>query len=191
MSDLTDRDRALAAAAAWAVELHRVVDELTRPVVEANAARLHCRSGCHACCTDELTVFPVEAAVIRENYPQLLETGTPAPEASGCAFLDGAGACRIYAHRPYVCRTQGLPLRWAEEDEDGAPVEARDICPLNVEGAPPLEDLPPESCWTLGPVEERLAARQRSLGEAGADLPRVALRDLFARGARRRLPTAD
>lgn len=103
-----------------------------------------------------------------------------APHPDGaCAFLDAEKRCRIYEHRPYVCRTQGLPLRWLEEDEETDEVfEARDICPPNAEG-PPLEELPAEACWTIGPFEERLA-RQQNDGE------RVALRSLF--DARRRLP---
>jgi Fe-S-cluster containining protein len=91
--------------------------------------------------------------------------------------LDDEKRCRIYAHRPYVCRTQGLPLRWIE-DEGEEIYEARDICPLNAEG-PPLEELPAEECWSIGPFEERLAREQK-------DGARVALRSLF--DARKRLP---
>ncbi|MEL6543642.1 MAG: YkgJ family cysteine cluster protein, partial [Myxococcota bacterium] len=93
----------------------------------------------------------------------------PAP-AGQCAFLDGEKACRIYPVRPYVCRSQGVPLRWI----DGK-AERRDICPLN-EAGEPLETLSPEECFTLGPVEERLALLQalRSSDE------RIALRDLFS-----------
>ena len=165
----------------WVERLHEVVDELAAPVARANAARLTCRSGCSSCCTDGLTVFAIEAAVIERHYPDLLATGAP-NEAGGCAFLDAEGGCRVYPHRPYVCRTQGLPLRWIEEDEeqDGI-VEGRDICPLNADG-PPLEELSAENCWTIGPIEERLAAQQR-------DGLRVALRSLFV-GGRRRLPIA-
>ena len=76
-----------------------------------------------------------------------------------------------------MCRTQGLPLRWIDELEDGSPAELRDICPLNDEGVP-IEALDAEDCWTLGPVEERLARLQAATGEPGR---RVALRGLFGR----------
>jgi uncharacterized protein len=158
----------------WVEELHRVVDEVTAPVARANASRMQCRAGCSDCCTDGITVFAIEAAVIERHHRSLLDEGRPHPPG-GCAFLDDSGACRIYAQRPYVCRTQGLPLRWATDEGS----EARDICPLNDEG-PPLEELRADECWTLGPIEERLAARQ-------SDGARVPLRSLFA-GARRRLP---
>ncbi len=95
-------------------------------------------------------------------------------------MLDADGACRIYEVRPYVCRTQGLPLRWVE-----AAVERRDICPLNEPGEP-IEELPEDACWELGPIEERLAATEleegRAAGDSGAPeatRPRVRLRDLF------------
>ena len=32
-----------------------------------------------------------------------------------CPALDGSGSCLIYAHRPIVCRTFGLPLREGAE----------------------------------------------------------------------------
>lgn len=107
----------------------------------------------------------MEAERIRRDFPAVLQE---APATEGCAFLGPDGGCRVYAARPYVCRTQGLPLRWAE-----AGVEHRDICPLNDEG-PPIEGLPIEACWTIGPVEARLAAVSQG--------DRVALRSLFSRG---------
>ena len=93
-----------------------------------------------------------------------------------CAFLDADGACRIYADRPYVCRTQGLPLRWFAAGAGGATVELRDICGLN-ESDTPIEALSAESCWLIGPVEDNLGELQASVdaGKRG----RVALRDLF------------
>lgn len=170
----------------WVERLHAVVDELSRPLADAHGERLRCRAGCSACCTDGLTVFEIEADVIVARHEALLRDESPHPEGA-CAFLDAAGRCRIYASRPYVCRTQGLPLRWVEEDDDGAPVEARDVCPLNDEVGPPLEELPADRLWTIGPFEARLADRQRAAD--GGEGRRVALRDLFdERSDRRRLP---
>lgn len=174
----------------WVERLHALVDEAAAPVARANAGRLRCRAGCSDCCIDGLTVFTIEAAVIRRHHGALLATAEAHPPGA-CAFLDGEGRCRIYANRPYVCRTQGLPLRWLEEDEiDEAIVESRDICPKNVEGGPPLEALEADACWTLGPFEQRLAQRQHeSDGERGE---RVALRSLFAsEAARRHLPILE
>jgi Fe-S-cluster containining protein len=154
-------------------KLHATVDDLVAPLEHHHQERLQCGRGCADCCIDGLTVFPVEAEVIRRHHAALLEEGLPAPPG-GCAFLDDADACRIYPQRPYVCRTQGLPLRWAEEEGDEV-VERRDICPLNA-GGPSLATLPAETMWTLGPVERRLAAAQAQYDDPET---RVPLRALF------------
>jgi len=158
--------------------LHRLVDARAAALEARHAARLKCERGCHRCCVDDLTVFPVEALVIQTHHSGLLEDGTPSP-TGGCAFLDETGACRIYQQRPYVCRTQGLPLRWLESDEDGN-FEYRDICPLN-ETETPLETLAEDEFWTLGEFEGQLASIQ-----AGMDvgMKRVALRSLFTKKAK-------
>jgi len=144
--------------------LHRAVDAMAGALEARHAARLKCGLGCSACCTDGLTVFDVEAERIREGVKEALRGATPS--TAGCAFLDESGGCRIYAYRPYVCKTQGLPLRWF----DDAGEEHRDICPLN-QTEEPLNILEPADCWTIGRAEDIL--RELSIGE------RVALRDLF------------
>lgn len=158
--------------------LHEEVDREAGSLASRHASRLKCARGCSDCCRDELTVFAVEAERIRRHHPGLLAEGTP-HRSGACAFLDEEGACRIYPDRPYVCRTQGLPLRWLEPDPEGGVLEYRDICALNEDG-PPLEDLPEGDCWTLGPTEGRLAALQEAWSDGR--LERVALRDLFVRG---------
>ncbi len=162
----------------WVEAFHAVVDEVAAPIERANAERLQCRVGCADCCVDGVTVFEVEAAVIRKHYAKFLATAEPR-SAGACAFLDNNNHCRIYDHRPYVCRTQGLPLRWLEEDDEvpGDIVESRDICPKNVGGGPPLETLEADACWTIGPFEERLAKRQALVDGGRGD--RIALRSLF------------
>lgn len=157
--------------------LHEEVDRLAQALADRHGSRLRCARGCSGCCLDGLTVYEVEAERIRRHHADLLRRGAPHP-AGACAFLDGAGACRIYPDRPYVCRTQGLPLRWLHETGDGEIAESRDICGLNAEG-PPLADLPEADLWLLGPVEQRLASLQHAReGEEGTGR-RVALRDLF------------
>jgi hypothetical protein len=156
--------------------LHAEVDARCGALADRHRERLQCRRGCSGCCIDDVTVFEVEAERIRAHCAEVLREPPHPPGA--CAFLDAEGACRIHAHRPYVCRTQGLPLRWIDfSGEDGA-VERRDICPLN-EAGEPIEELPAEACWELGPVESRLAALQAAAQSERA-LRRVRLRDLFA-----------
>lgn len=156
--------------------LHRRIDRQSAQLRLLHANRLQCRRGCAGCCIDDLSVFEVEAEHIRRHHADLLDHGTPHPEGA-CAFLDEEGACRIYAHRPYVCRTQGLPLRWTDQLADGTLAEFRDICPLNDQGRP-IEALPADHCWSIGPTEAELARMQNErYQDAGR---RVALRSLFA-----------
>jgi len=56
-------------------------------------------------------------------------------------------------------------------------VELRDICPLNEAGVP-LEDVPADDCWTLGPTEEKLARLDLATGTPSV---RVALRGMFTK----------
>jgi hypothetical protein len=156
--------------------LHADVERRAAALALRHGPRLRCRRGCADCCVDELRVFEVEAERIRRAAPSLLQEGEPHPPGA-CALLDTDGSCRVYPHRPYVCRTQGLPLRWFDELRTGGVVERRDICPLNAEG-PAAEALAESECWTIGPAEGRLAGIQRRFG-AGR-LERVALRSLFA-----------
>lgn len=155
--------------------LYREVDRMAKTLNDIHGQRLRCSKGCIDCCTDGITVFSVEAGHIARAFPNLLQNERPHPEGA-CAMLDADGACRIYEARPYVCRTHGYPLRWIEEVYDGEPVEMRDICPLNQQ-APPIEELPGEACWTIGPVEERLQYLE-SVFQA-REPKRIALRGLF------------
>lgn len=154
--------------------LHREVDERAQVLGARHAGRIACRLGCTDCCTDDLTTFEIEAERIRRHHAELLARGEAHPSGM-CAMLDEHGSCRIYADRPYICRTQGLPLSWLEETASGDLAEHRDVCPLNLTDLSLLE-LPSEAFWRLGPVEQRLAQLQQ---QAFGALKRVALRDLF------------
>ncbi len=158
--------------------LYNEVDTVVRYLEALHGTRLRCGLGCTSCCVDALTVWSVEAENIRIRCSDLLTAGEPHPPGA-CAFLDDAGSCRIYPWRPYVCRTQGLPLHWTEEQEDGAVVAFRDICPENEPGVP-VEKLDEDSCWQIGPVEELLAAAQIEYGNG--EMRRIGLRELFEKG---------
>jgi Fe-S-cluster containining protein len=159
--------------------LHAEVDRSASRLFEIHRSRIRCGKGCSDCCIDDISVFEVEADRIRREAAELLAEGSPHPPGH-CAFLSEDGACRIYHVRPYVCRTQGLPLRWTGETEDGSLSELRDICQLNEDGQP-IEEISRRDCWTLGPFEDRLAGIQRSAEHGRAT--RVRLRDLFVHRA--------
>lgn len=164
--------------------LYASVDRRVAELTVHHAERMACRRGCNACCVDELSVFAVEADNIADRFPDLAAM-TPARRGV-CVFLGEDGACRIYEARPYVCRTQGLPLRWLESDARGETHELRDVCPVHAERFP-LESLTPAECLTLGVAEEHLAriaawdAQQKGADPAAP--PRVRLRGLVGGGA--------
>jgi uncharacterized protein len=153
--------------------LHAQVDERSRRIVKTLGRDMRCGPGCIDCCRDDLTVFEIEALRIRQDYPHVLRQ-SPAPKGR-CAFLSVDDRCRIYDARPYVCRTQGLPLRWLDESDDGW-VEYRDICPQN-DADPPVETLDKDHCFEIGPAEETLRELQMELSKG--DMTRVELRKLF------------
>ena len=161
-------------AVAAVERFHAEGEAQAEPLRARHAARLACRRGCSACCIDGLSVFEVEAEVIRARCAPVLREAPHPPGA--CAFLDADGGCRIYAHRPYVCRTQGLPMRWIDYSAPDGAIDRRDVCPLN-EAGEPIETLPADACWELGPWEGRLAQIQSACG--GGALTRVPLRALF------------
>jgi len=173
------------AALAKLIELHNEVDEKVATLVQFHSDRLECKRGCCDCCVDGMTIFEIEAERIRRHHMDLLESGHPHAKGA-CAFLDEQGACRIYEDRPYVCRTQGLPLRWLDRDDAGDTVEMRDICPINDSVEAPVERIPEGDCWTLGPYEFRLSRSQ--VAYRGAPPRRLQLRSLFTT---RLAPAAD
>lgn len=163
-------------------EFHRRVDREAQNLAEKNAGRLQCGAGCADCCRDDLSVHPVEAAIIEQHYPELLREAESHPPGA-CAFLDAQRRCRIYAHRPYICRTQGLPMRWfaSPPDDRDEIVELRDICPLNLPG-PALESITADDCWLLGPFEQELQELATAYGPADTH-ERIRLRDLFSKNS--------
>lgn len=149
----------------------------TAALEQLHHARLHCAKGCSACCVDGIDVFGIEAEYIRRHHADLLQHGTPNPPVdSACAFLDSEGACRIYAHRPLVCRMFGLPQRRIVQYKKKN-TEVRDICPLNAEGKP-LDELKKNELLDVDAPEDALALLQ--LEADGGSKDRVRLRKLFA-----------
>ncbi len=155
---------------------HDETDQAIGKLVTRHGDHLRCRLGCAGCCIDEVTVFDIEAALLRREYQSLLTQGQP--HAPGrCAFLAADESCRVYPHRPYVCRSQGLPLRWVETAREGQLVEYRDIC-AEIEQTIIVTELAADECWTIGPAEATLRSLQQRFG---GGLDRKPLRDLFGR----------
>lgn len=105
------------------VGLHENVSAFFDQFYEKYSAEMKCGLGCSQCCVQGLSVFPVEAQLIQEWVLSLSEmekkslistwkknTTEPTQQAKKCEFLSN-DTCSIYAARPTICRSQGLPLR--------------------------------------------------------------------------------
>ena len=76
-------------------------------------------------------------ALDEERFDQLTESLAAEP----CPLLDDAGACRVYAYRPLVCRLIGLPMMTEEGEllENACPIQ--DDFPAYASLDPQLFDL--------------------------------------------------
>jgi Fe-S-cluster containining protein len=116
------------------------VDALCRGIREVLSSQITCSEGCSSCCT-AITLFPVEAAALEaalETLPEAQRTDIRqhvADHVGGerCPLLE-EHRCLLYAARPIICRTHGLPIIYTEGSERKV-----DCCPLNMnEGDQPL-----------------------------------------------------
>ena len=151
-------------------------------------AELRCAEGCSACCHVELTVSRVEADRIREHVRSSPHREALAERAAGdtegeCVMLI-EGSCAVYAARPLVCRTQGLPLAYPPGVIPADTIRARGgrleitWCPLNfTDSAPAKADI-----LAASTLDEALGMVNRAHCDAiDADpLERLSLREIAA-----------
>jgi uncharacterized protein len=118
-------------------ELWSKIDAFTARVAARYPGALACGPGCSDCCRRELTVTSVEAAritreVLTLDHPSRERLARRARGGGPCVALGEDGRCSIYAARPVVCRSHGLPIRFEEPRVGG---ERRlpiiDVCPKN------------------------------------------------------------
>lgn len=113
-------------------ELRDELDVAASKLESMHQSQLSCKAGCDSCC-ESLRLFPLELAAI--NY-ELGHSVTLPPKkwrntkTSKCRFLINH-QCAIYASRPIICRTQGLPLLYENQDGEGYQLS---VCHLNFKG---------------------------------------------------------
>jgi uncharacterized protein len=145
-----------------------------------------CHAGCDDCCRRRFTVTAIEAEVIAEGLAslpaevrELLAARSTRGDPAVCPALEADGRCAIYPYRPVICRTHGLPIRFAP------PPPARslpivDACPRNFAGRD-LGALPAEVVLDQTTVSTILgaldAARAAEAGQSGR--PRVSIAALL------------
>ncbi|TRO83616.1 YkgJ family cysteine cluster protein [Trichloromonas acetexigens] len=159
------------------------VDELCARIEGDFREGIFCRRGCDSCCR-HLSLFPVEAAALTAALAEapeglateIRERAREAAEDGPCPLLKD-GACLLYAARPLICRTHGLPLLGRRDGE-----RFIDYCPLNFQG---MESLPASAVIDLETLNATLAAVNRLfVKESGGDEGRAEERITIARALR-------
>ncbi len=90
------------------------VDELTEKLSGLHKDHMQCRKGCDLCCMN-YRIFPVEYFEIQQSLKEKPAQTTESNDDS-CIFLKDH-VCQIYEHRPFICRTHGLPLLYLNEEQ--------------------------------------------------------------------------
>ncbi|HIJ90967.1 MAG: YkgJ family cysteine cluster protein [Desulfobulbaceae bacterium] len=128
-------------------------EEISR-VGKIHAANLSCGPGCASCCAP-FNILPIEAACVREAIDALPPANRNqlsrnlAERIDRCPLLID-DLCSVYAARPVICRTQGLPLAYIDEEREAIEVSA---CPLNF---PDDYDFAPELLLFMDEFNDRL-----------------------------------
>jgi Fe-S-cluster containining protein len=97
-------------------EVRNTIDKHVSALEKKHNKHMVCRKGCDLCCMD-YSILPVEFYSVLKD----LKSRNFTPEKNnqdsenGCVFLVNH-ACTIYAERPMICRTHGLPLIFANDD---------------------------------------------------------------------------
>lgn len=159
-------------------QLSAKVAELCGRIEEDCREHLACRQGCDSCCR-HLSLFWVEALALawalKQADPVQAETirqqARDATSDGPCPLLLGGG-CLLYAARPLICRTHGLPLLLERDGE-----RRIDYCPLNFQQA---ATLPPGALVNLEALNTTLAAInalfvQELFGAAGSLVERLSI----------------
>ncbi len=170
------------------------VDHFCASVRDRFPQQMACRRGCDSCCT-HIGVMAVEAislalavAALPDAEAKKLRTrARRMRKGKNCPLLD-EGACLLYAVRPIICRTQGLPLLLAEDGRKRV-----DHCPLNFRG---LDSLPGETVLNLENLNQSLVAVNLhwlgELSQAASGFPeRIAVAEALLLEVDARAPNAS
>jgi len=116
-------------------DYHQLLDNLDAEIdriAKMHVTVISCGPGCASCCLP-FSVLPIEAACVQEAIDALSPADhntlrhNLSKDTEGCPLLIN-DLCSIYAARPVICRTQGLPLAYVDEELETIEVSA---CPLN------------------------------------------------------------
>ncbi len=137
-------------------------------VIQRYPGAITCESGCSGCCHVHLSVVGTEFERLSNEVVMLSDEQQDAirdrveagRDDSRCLLLDDDGRCRVYDARPMICRSHGLPLL------AGKPPR-RDVCPLNFEDGPTLDDLDDDTVLDVEKINAILFVVDRLEGGDG------------------------
>ena len=142
---------------------------------ERQATQMQCRAGCSDCCRARLSITQVEAAFLRRGLATLsderrteLAARTLEPDREMCPALDPDGRCGVYAFRPLICRSYGVPLRHRGDVALVNP-PVIDVCDLNFTETP-VSVLPSEDVVDQTALDDTLETIDRDYC-AGKEMP--------------------
>ena len=128
----------------------KLIEDGVAPVVERYREHVQCRAGCSDCCSQSFTVSALEGELLRKGLAEsdvredILARARQWQTGQPCPVLSDDGRCRLYAHRPRICRKYGIPL-WHPD----RPNEVR-TCPKNFVGVADIDPdlvLDPQAAW--------------------------------------------
>ena len=130
------------------IDLLKKVEEHALNLQKAQPDQILCRPGCSHCCAPDLMLFPIEADLLRENIQNLSERDRltltlhlkrfiKQKEPDQCPLLVD-DLCFAYDGRPTICRVQGLPVKYIDDETQSAEC---DVCFLNFTRGKGLEVL--------------------------------------------------
>lgn len=130
-------------------ELGVFCDVLAQRVRERFGADWQCRAGCSDCCRLS-TVCGLEAVVLLQGGLGCGFSGQIEDAGEQCCLLRD-DRCLVYAHRPLICRTHGLPLVSSALTEGEV-----DCCPLNLPALAGVSELAADLVLDLDLLTENL-----------------------------------
>jgi len=132
------------------------VDQLCKSAQEALHVHLSCAEGCSSCCKS-ISLFSVEAAAICAAVAALPEAKAESVRNKAKMAVEGdvcplllENLCLVYAFRPIICRTHGLPIMFTDQGERRV-----DYCPKNLQDC---KTLPGSAVIDLDRLNELLVA---------------------------------
>ncbi len=132
----------------------RLIDDDVAPVAAKYAAHMQCAPGCSDCCHQTFSVSALEGELlvaglraattdVRDDIVTKARAWQPDARVP-CPVLSDDGRCRLYEHRPRICRKYGIPL-WHPD----RPHEVR-TCPKNFQDVHDIDSgliVDPQAQW--------------------------------------------